>query len=407
MKNKILPLIAFSAVLFSSALQAQQNRAFAVTSDVKGTFFWNSIREIDLSSGEVTKTFYDKSLHPKFEIVSHYKATDVSNTASRGSMKMMPMAEGVAATAFDAKHNRLYYTTMRGTELRYFDLNSPSGKIVYHDIPLFTGNRLDEANVITRMTIGADGAGYALTNDGKNLIRFSTDQKTVITNLGELVDGKNNGSISVHNLCSSWGGDMVGDAYGNLYLVSMRNHLFKINPQTRIADHLGLIKGLPADFTSNGMAVDADGNALLSSATFATNYFRLNIGTLEASPVKNGNSDIIFNASDLASSYLLYQNRGIPAKITPEVLGNEMVSVFPNPVANKVLTVKFDKIPAGKYNLTLLDASGKGVLARSLVINGFGQVERINLPKTASGMYMLKLTGDSRKEFYNNKIVVQ
>jgi hypothetical protein len=407
MKTRILLSLAVTSALISAQVGAQKSRAFAVTSDTKGTFTWNTIREIDLTSGEIIKTFYDKGLHNNFEIVNSQNAKLSPTVNSRAGLKMMPMAEGVAATAYDEKHNRLYYTCMRGTELRYFDLNSASGKVVYNQAqPLFAGNRYDEANVITRMAFASDGYGYALTNDGKNLVRFTTDQKATITNMGELIDGKKNGSISVHNLCSSWGGDMVGDAYGNLYLVSMRNHIFKINPQTRIADHIGSVKGLPAEFTTNGMAVDGNGELLLSSAAVAGTYYRLNISTLEALPLKNGNGDNVYNSSDLASSNLLYQRRAVPVKAASELLGNDQVSVYPNPVSNKVLTVQFDKVPAGRYSLSLVDASGKGVLARSLVINSFGQVERISLPRTASGMYMLKLTGDN-KVVYNNKIVVQ
>ena len=408
MKRIILPSLALAALLLSSQINAQGSKAFAVTSDTRGTYSWNTVREIDLKSGEVIKTYYDKNLHSNFEIVNGLNARLTTTPNDRAGIKMMPLGDGVAATAYDALHNRLYYTCMRGTELRYFDLNSTTGKVVYNQAqPLFAGNRYDEANVITRMTFASDGYGYALTNDGKNLIRFTTDQKPAITNLGELIDGKNNGTISVHNLCSSWGGDMVGDAYGNLFMVSMRNHIFKINPQTRIADHIGSIKGLPEKFTTNGMAVDENGEVMLSSATVAGNYYRLNISTLEALPLKNGNSDKVYNASDLASSNLLYQNRTAPVKATPEVLGNNEISIYPNPVSNKVLTVQFDKIPAGKYNLNLMDASGKNVLTRSLLINYFGQVEKINLPRTARGMYMIKLTGDGKKVVYNNKIVVQ
>jgi hypothetical protein len=317
------------------------------------------------------------------------------------------MAEGVAAIAYDAKHNRLYYTTMRGTDLRYFDLNNSTGKIIYNQAqPLFGGNRFDEANVITRMAFASDGYGYAITNDGKNLIRFTTDQKPSISNLGELLDGKKNGNLSVHNQCSSWGGDMVGDAYGNLYLVTMRNHLFKINPQTRIADYIGQIKGLPAEFTSNGMVVNADGELVISSANLNNAYYRVNISTLDATAIKS--KDVVFNSSDLANSNLLYQNTRAENKFIAEVLGNEHVTIYPNPVANKMFNVQFDKVTAGKYNLVLTDAAGRNVLAKSLVINVAGQMERVNLPKaSAGGMYLLKLTGADRRVVYSDKIVVQ
>ncbi len=315
-----------SALLLSANTNAQSNRAFAVTSETKGTFNWNVIREIDLSTGDVVKTFYDQSLQKNFDIVntSDSKIVPTANLNVNSS----PMGQGVAAAAYDAKHNRLYYTPMRGTDLRYFDLNNSTGKVIYNqNQTLFDGNRYDEANVITRMAFASDGYGYAITNDGKNLIRFTTDQKPAITNLGELIDGKKNGTVSVHNQCSSWGGDMVGDAYGNLYLITMRNHLFKINPQTRITDYIGAVSGLPAEFTSNGMVVDADGEVVLSSAAVTDSYYRVNISTLKAIIVKKI-SDKVYNSSDLANGNLLYQTtRKTDGKFLGEVLGNSFVFI--------------------------------------------------------------------------------
>lgn len=472
MKTKLLPSLALAALLFSTNTNAQSNHAFAVTSETKGTFNWNVVREIDLSTGEVVKTYYDQSLHKNFQIVNSGQdkilpaspgaASSISISAgapltlingvqgnldkinpndiesisilkgasasaiygaggasgvmlvttkkikSGNSYDLMPMGQGVAAAAYDAKHNRLYYTTMRGTDLRYFDLNSSTGKIVYNqNQPLFDGNRYDEANVITRMSFASDGNGYAITNDGKNLIRFTTDQKPVITNLGELIDGKKNGSIGVHNQCSSWGGDMVGDAYGNLYMITMRNHIFKINPQTRIADYIGQVKGLPAEFTSNGMVVDADGEVVLSSAAVSDGYYRVNISTLQAVAVQK-TSDKVYNSSDLANSNLLYQSTRTDNKFMSEVLGNKFVSIYPNPVVNKIFNVQFDRVAAGRYNLVLTDASGRDVLAKTLQINSKGQMERVSLPKAAAGgMYFIKLTGADGKLVYSDKIIVE
>lgn len=408
MKTKLLPTLALAALLLSTNTNAQSNLAFAVTSETKGSFNWNVIREIDLATGEVVKTYYDQSLHKNFEIANTGDSKILPTSNRMYNYNLMPMGEGVAAAAYDAKHNRLYYTTMRGTDLRYFDLNNLGGKVIYNqNQPLFDGNRYDEANVITRMAFASDGYGYAITNDGKNLIRFTTDQKPAITNLGELIDGKKNGSVGVHNQCSSWGGDMVGDAYGNLYMVTMRNLIFKINPQTRIADYIGQVKGLPAEFTSNGMVVDADGEVVLSSAAVSDSYYRVNISTLQATAVRK-TSDKVYNSSDLANSNLLYQSTITDNKIMSEVLGNKFVSIYPNPVVNKVFNVQFDRVATGRYNLALTDASGRNVLAKTLQINSKGQMERVTLPKAAAGgMYLIKLTGSDRKLVYSDKIIVE
>ena len=402
MKQKILHTLAFTTLILSAA-QAQKNLAYAVTAEEKGSFNWNVIRQIDLSTGAVVKTLYS----PAQTKTVRYKS--VGSSEQGNSSYSAPTGSGVAATAFDALHNRLYFTAMRSNNLMYFDFGASELNVVVNDNPAFnTGPKNYEGNVITRMAFGSDGFGYALTNDGKSLIRFTTDQKPTVTNLGELVDGKKNGSMSVQSQCSCWGGDMVGDSYGNLYLVTYRNHLFKINPQTRVADYIGQIKGLPADFTSNGMVVNDDGEMIVSSATLSDNYYKVNVSTLDAMPVDK-KEDKVYNCSDLANGNLLYSNKDVKDNfIRNEILGNQQVSIFPNPVTANYFTVQFDKVPAGKYNLELSDASGRSIFIRSLNINLPGQVERISLPRVSpKGMYMIKLTGGDKKLVYKDKIVVQ
>jgi hypothetical protein len=374
-----------------------------VTGETKGNFTWNVIREIDLSSGEVIRTLYDpagkKSV--RYKLVSSVEKEALSLNSATGV--------GVAAAAFDALHNRLYFTNMRTNELMYFDLSSNDLNVVINDNPAFnTGDKNDEANVITRMAFASDGIGYAITNDGKNLIRFTTDQKPAVTNLGQLIDGKKNGTMSIHSQCSSWGGDMVGDAYGNLYLVTYRNHLFKLNPKTKVTDYLGQIKGLPAEFTSNGMVVNNEGELIVSSALLSDHYFKVNISTLDATAIKN--NDKVFNSSDLANSNLLYQKNGGETEniVANEVRGNQALSFYPNPVTNKTFSVHFEKVPMGKYNLLLTDAAGRNVVTKALTISLRGQVEKVSLPRAAAGgMYLMKLTGGNSKLFYSDKIVVQ
>jgi hypothetical protein len=411
MKKATLLLLS-AAALFSvqQKATAQKNKAFAITSETQGSFNWNTVKEIDLATGDVVKTVYDAQTHQQFQLVDALTKTKIQPTANRNQNYLsMPMANGVAAAAFDAKQNRLYYTTMRGDELRYFDFATNASTIVYvQGTSLAGGNKYDEANVITRMAIAADGNGYALTNDAGHLVQFTTSGKTVVKDLGKLIDGKKNNGISIHNQCTSWGGDMVGDAYGNLYVISMRNNIFKVNPQTLVADFLGQIKGLPAAFTTNGMAVDADGHLVVTSAAYTQNYFRVNMSTLQANaiPAKDGK---VFNTADLAGGNLLYQN-DVTANPTVKsvVTGNAAVTVYPNPVSEGFFFVQFEKAEAGKYTIELTDASGRIVNRSIAAVSGKGQNIRIDLTrKAAQGMYMIKITGSDRKVIYSDKVVVQ
>ena len=59
MKKAILPSMAIAAILLSSTSFGQANKAYAITGEVKGSVNWNTVREIDLATGEVIRTIYD------------------------------------------------------------------------------------------------------------------------------------------------------------------------------------------------------------------------------------------------------------------------------------------------------------------------------------------------------------
>ena len=397
--KKVL-LLSFASISLMNAF-AQNKKAYAITGDIRGSYNWVSVKEVDLNTGEVVRTVYDANT--QFSL----KSVDGQVLSSRSAFDQ-PTFSGVAAAALDEKNNRLYFTNMRGNELRYFDLSTSQVTVVVNTDPAFnTGDKnAGEANVITRMVIAEDGFGYALSNDGNNLVRFSTEGKPVITNLGAVRDAAKNGNVSIHNQCTSWGGDMIADAYGNLLVFSMRGNIFRINPNTKVAEHLGTVEGLPANFTINGAAVDAEGHVVVSSAALTDNYYKINLGTMNATAiVKSG--DNVWNASDLASGNVAYKGGLNNTVTTPEVKGNGLISVYPNPVASSFVNVSFDKVVPGKYTIELTDASGRKVLNQVAEINGV-QSQRVNLPKTtAGGMYLIRVINADGRSVFNDKIVVQ
>jgi len=401
MKKTFLPALLLSALLFNQAT-AQSNNAFAITSESKGSYNWTIVREIDLATGDVIRTLYNPADN-KAVVYEAAIGSKLSNNVNAPS----PTYSGVAASAYDSKHNRLYFSQMWMNELRYFDLNSNETKVVINNDKNFsTGTRTDESNVLTRMTFAADGNGYALTNDGNQLIRFTTGDQPVVTNLGALVDSKNNNGIGVHNQCTSWGGDMIADVYGNLYLITYKSHVFKINIQTRIAEYIGAVKNLPTTFTTNGAAVDANGDVFISSAVNAENYYKVNLSTLDATLIDR-KGGVINNTSDLANANLAYRDTKATPAVAAEVTGNNAVSIYPNPAINKTFTVQFQKVPTGTYTVELNDANGRKVIAQNVIVKGL-QNEKINLPKgAAAGLYMIKITSTAGKTVYNDKVVVQ
>jgi len=407
MLPKFLLLTFF--ISFSFSLSAQNaNKAYAITGQSTGNFNWTDIREIDLTTGKVSNTIFESG-KTRFSLV---KNSGGKNVVLGNNANNLPMQSMVAAAAYDKRHNKLFFTPMRVGELRWLDLSAGSEPKFYtlQDQLLTKGNLNDEANQITRMVIGADGNGYAITNDGNHLIRFTTGKKAVITDLGNLVDASSNNGVSIHNKCSSWGGDMVADVHGKLYLFSASQSVFTIDVENRVATYLGHIKNLTPTFTVNGAAVDNDDNVILSSANTFEGFYKLNIKDLSTSKINTTSQ--VFNASDLANSNLLFQNQlrnevGVADLVQREIIGNNVISIYPNPVITNQFKVTFDNTGSGRYNISLTDIEGRTIMTKQVNIKFASQVETVQMKmKPAGGMYLVKVTDANNKSIFADKLVV-
>lgn len=291
-------------------------------------------------------------------------------------------------------------------QLRYIDLNAAIPKIYLFEGELLS-NAQDvdiEANHITRMVIAAEGIGYALNNEGTHLVRFTTSDKPVITDLGDLQNAQENGEISISDANTSWGGDMVADASGNLYVISAQNYVFKIDVETRTAHFLAKIKELPEGFTTNGAVVDEQGMIALSSANFITAYYKVDPSTWIASIIANNGE--VFNASDLANENLLFQTT--LSSQAPAVGVTDRISTYPNPVRANVFRVSFSNKDRGQYNVQLVDIAGRIVSDKAVNVAGSGQVSEVKInPAMARGVYVVKVLNQNKKEVYTAKIAVE
>lgn len=410
-------LLSTFILSFSICAVAQDaDKAFAITGNGKGDFNWMNIRQIDLSTGLVTKNIFENGI-TNFQMRNVATESEVFSSQQNGKqigVPEYPTATMVAAAAYDKKHNKLFFAPMYLSELRWLDLysNADNPKFYTLQSPFFNpGNAIDEANHFTRMTIGADGNGYALTNDGNHLIKFTTGKKIVITDLGSLIDASINNQISVHNKCSSWGGDIVADALGNLYLFTASKNVFKIDIEKRIATHIGSITGLSGAYTLNGAAVGNDDNVIISSANTFEGFFKVNIKELSA--IKLNSAGQIFNASDLANGNLLFAGQvrnsvGSAPLIQREVIGNQFISIYPNPVFGSQFKVTFDNKATGEYNIALTDVQGKVIMTKKVYVKSAGQVETIQMKtKPANGMYMIKVTNANKRSVFSDKIVIE
>jgi hypothetical protein len=323
-----------------------------------------------------------------------------------------PTASMVAAAALDATHNRLYFTPIGFGELRWINLNDrdKSLKVYCLTSQAFSNiDTTDEGYNFTRMVIAADGNGYALSNDARSLIRFTTGSKPAITKLGEVYDNEENPDESIHNR-ANWGGDMVADALDNLYVISSTHTVFKINTKTKSSTYLGKIEGLPKNYTSNGAAIDNTGKLVVSSANSPQGYYRVDLVSLQAE--KQPAYSQALSCSDLASSNFAFDRSGERSKLPIEKLDfavpAQSVTVFPNPVKQSNVYVSFKNVGFGAYTLQLVDLEGRTLSQRRVNVSMPGQTENLAISsKLAKGTYFVKILNGSSKIIQTEKIVSQ
>jgi hypothetical protein len=394
------------ATLLASSMiaSAGDNTAYSITSDGHGDFNWMNIRKMDISTGTVTNTVFDRfqTRYILTDVISHrsLEQSAVTNEAVFSS-KDFPTYARVAAAALDTKTNRLFFTPMKTGELRWLDLNTRGGVPRFYsiesDILKFEENK--EGNYLSRMVIGSDGFGYGVTNNGSHLVRFSTDDIPQIVDLGGLIDDPAN-ELSIHETCSGWGGDMFADAFGKLYIISSNRNLFVVDPETRITTYKGSIKGLPAGYTTNGAAVTLADEIVVSSANSFEGFYKLTLDNLTA--VKIEGSDKEHNASDLANGNLLFQRRAIVDNKYP-VPGSG--KIFPNP-ATSSFYVRLDGQKEGKYTILLSDVAGRTLQSKEVDILAGEHSEQFKLVNSAKGMYIVKVLDNNKQVVLTEKLVV-
>lgn len=414
MNNKIL--LTASLIATSLIANAQHNKTtFAITGDGNNDFVWMNIRQVDINSGEVIKTLFERSK-------STFTITDVNSKVTNNqrtftdenifSSASYPTGTLVAAAAYDKRSNKLFFTPMRKNELRWLDLGSNAETPEFYTMN-FEGKRTldpaDEAANITRMVIGADGNGYAMSNDGNHFLSFTTGKKPVITDLGNIIDAASNGGMSIHNKCSSWGGDMIADAFGKLYVISASHAVYVIDINTRIATYKGNIQGLPAGYTTNAAAVNDEGEIVLASANLFDGYYKMQINDLKA--VKMAGSNVKYNVSDFANSNLLLQKEADNLLNSKVVTASNIpvdAKVFPNPVTTSSFNVLFENANAGRYRIVLTDLAGRNLLSKTVKLGKGTQVEKVNTnANMAKGVYFVRVLDTNNQTIINEKIVIQ
>lgn len=410
--KKFLPVTIVLCVLLAANSFSQSRKFFAVTGDQFGSVNWIVFRQFDLDDAAKIKTIYVPA--ETNEVVYDALTASPLNSNSTDAVKNTnPQACGclnsrmVAAIAYDEIDNRLYYTTMMGNQLRYLDLNEDKPKSYAVTTQLLKNfpNQPGEASNITRMCFAANGFGYALTNDNQHLIQFSTQKRGDIKDLGNLIDAKTNGENSVKTQIKSWGGDMIADANGSLYLFAMQKGVYKINPVTKVATYLGNIKNMPDDYTINAAMAIGGANVIVASSTNTSTYYKVDLTTLQATALNTGNNKV-YNVSDFANATLAFDDNKKISSVSAKTLDAVAVNIYPNPVTTRSFNVQLANFAKGKYTIEISQLQGKKILQHEINISG-SQTEKINLPKEISeGAYLIKIMNGKGENVYTDKIIV-
>lgn len=396
MKKLIVPIFLLTAI--SSFAQKETIFGFGALPTPNQ---WKTIQGFAADGNTSFRTIYDGT-----------KAFSLSNGHARRNFSGFEAAN-VAATGYSSGTRKLFFIPMDIPELRWIHTDHSSEAPVFNAVRSSILEKLDLSkteNQITRMAVNKDGVGYAMTNDAMHLFEFTTGENPVLRDLGPIVDASSNGQMSIHQTCTSFGGDMVAGDDGKLYLFSMRNNIFEIDPKNRITTYLGTIKGLPQSFTSNGAAAMPNGDLLVSSSFGNQGLFTVNPITWEAKQLFSGNQNEQ-NMSDLASGYLLARR---PRTLTN---GNDLFAgsmkgnlhVYPNPLnSGKDLQFVTDIPLKGDHQVQLIDLSGK--MIENQKINLTGDARQFNVHFNASfaqGTYLIKLIDMSGATIETTKLIIQ
>ena len=172
--------------------------------------------------------------------------------------------------------------------------------------------------------------------------------------------------------------------------------------------------------------VEEGSKVIVASSESTEGYFRFDLNTLQAEKVsEQGN---VFNASDLANGNLAFEKKKKDKKKEEETVAEESktnkpeetaktrkpettfensIAVYPNPATYGNVKVSFNDLPAGKYQVQLIDLSGKLISSQEVTLNSKAQVSDFNIPEVAKGSYLIKVVSEPNKVSVTSKLVVQ
>jgi uncharacterized protein YegP (UPF0339 family) len=123
-----------------------------------------------------------------------------------------------------------------------------------------------------------------------------------------------------------------------------------------------------------------------------------------------------FDANPLAgTSYYRIKNNDLDGRsaysIVIRVNRNKTIhglSLYPNPVLNRIVSLQGSDLGRGKYKISLFAANGQEIFKQQITHNGGTISQTIELPATISkGVYMFTVKDENGNIIFNDKLVNQ
>lgn len=298
------------------------------------------------------------------------------------------MPDQVVGMSYDTKNQILIMIGMFSPDIYTYNLQTGESKRIYA-----TGkanSKCQIAEQFSRMATLPNGKSYALNNSSTQLLEITPASNGYsVRDLGAL-----NSDLKLDQY-KFYGGDLIADHAGKLYLISAYSHVVKINPEDLKAELIGSIEGLEKGFTTNGSAVMSNGEVLLSNAQ-GKGFYTLDFKSLKAKRVDTKSSTPLY---DMASPYFIQD-------ASTSVASNAFFSIYPTKVTDRQISIALNTKLSGIGQVLVYDIAGNNLVQSKMNLGDVKNIKSLNLNTLSPGNYYIKVMDENGKELINEKFIL-
>lgn len=384
MKKLLFPIVL---LFLGNAVNAQQD-IFALAGKDSPRIEFSDFRGMNADGTSGNQIFNVDSQSEVFSQTSRSKITEDKNTFGNSQ------AMNLAALATDLSQENLIYMPMFSSNIYVLNQKTKQITLVENNVAKVTS--CDINSHITRMTLGYDGAVYAMNNAGTQFLQISKKNgQYSVADLGIVKDAASNGKNSFNAMETGFGGDIIADADGNFYAFAASGNVFKISPKSMEAYFLGKISGLPENYSVNGAAVNSKGKIVVASAK-GNSLYEVNFETLDAKQLAGETNLHIY---DLASKYFLNDRKAVEVPMIA-------AEIYPTRVDENFIFVNLNQTKIkGNVKVDIFDLSGKNVVSKKLSVKDGNLNEKIDMSNLSQGAYLVSVYDNSGKVISTKKVL--